>query len=270
MKLKDLPYVLGLRPAPKTYSSEIVTFQLPQDGRVEYARWLHPGEKPKTLRQPAVDELRQFIRAGDVAIDIGAHTGDTTLAMALAAGPDGCVLAFEPNPYVFPVLHRNAGLNAGRVNVIPIMLAATAAPGDVEFNYSDSGFCNGGRHPGISRWRHGHAFRLTVRGDRLPDFLAREYASLIPRIRFIKIDTEGYDYDVIVSCRDLIAAQKPFLRAEVFKLLPLPRRQQLYDLVIELGYEIFVIESESNYRGRPLTRAALAAPETFDVFCVPR
>ena len=34
---------------------------------------------------------------------IGAHIGDTTLPIALAAGKKGFVLALEPNPYVFHV-----------------------------------------------------------------------------------------------------------------------------------------------------------------------
>src|SRR5262245_61774059 len=217
MKVKEWLYVLGLRPAVRTYPTEDVTFSLPVDGDVQYARWLHPGESPKVIRQESVDELRRFIRPGDVAIDIGAHTGDTTIPIALAAGPEGCVLALEPNPYVFRVLEENARLNAKQARIVPLMFAATGESGEFTFQYSDSGFCNGGLHPGISRWRHGHAFDLTVRGENLEAYLAKHYPALIPRIRFIKVDTEGYDAQVIASLGGFIARQRPFIKAEVYK-----------------------------------------------------
>ena len=111
MKIRDLTRLLGWRPATRLYGTTVQTFQLATDGEVRYAQWEHPAERPKVIRQEAVDEIRRFVRPGDVAIDIGAHTGDSTLPIALAAGPSGCVLALEPNPYVFPVLEQNAGLN---------------------------------------------------------------------------------------------------------------------------------------------------------------
>lgn len=103
MNLRSLANLLGWKPAPRTYGSEVTSFELANDGRVELARWLHPAESPKVVTQEVVDHLRTIVKPGDVAIDIGAHTGDTTVPMALAVGPTGCVIALEPNPYVFPV-----------------------------------------------------------------------------------------------------------------------------------------------------------------------
>ena len=140
MKPREALAMLGMRPRPRSYPYEVVTFDLPRDGSVQYAQWLHPGETRKLVRQEAVDELRKFVAPGDVAIDIGAHTGDTAIPMALAAGPEGCVLALEPNPYVFQVLKKNAELNRAKATIVPLMFAATSEPGDVEFEYSDAGF----------------------------------------------------------------------------------------------------------------------------------
>src|SRR5262245_17666256 len=80
---------------------DVRNFALPAFGRIQYAQWKHPSETAKIMAQEDVDGLRRFIAPGDFAIDVGAHTGDTTVPMALAAGPAGCVLALEPNPYVF-------------------------------------------------------------------------------------------------------------------------------------------------------------------------
>jgi FkbM family methyltransferase len=269
VKVRDLRYLLGFRPDARSYGSEVVTFDLPTDGSVQYAQWLHPGETRKVIRQQDVDELRTFIAPGDVAIDIGAHSGDTTLPIALAAGGHGVVLALEPNPYLFPVLERNAALNVGKATIVPLNFAATPLPGEYEFEYSDAGFCNGGRHEGTSKWRHGHAFTLKVRGENLQDYLSQHFSDLVHRIRYVKIDAEGYDYAILQSLRELIAAQRPFLRVEVYKWTTRPQRERLYDLLAELNYEVFRLESEVAYRGPRLARQDVMAWRHYDVFCMP-
>jgi len=270
MKPREFLDMLGMRARPKTYPYDIVSFELPKDGYIQYAQWLHPSETTKLVRQEAVEELRRFVAPGDVAIDIGAHTGDTALPIALAAGREGCVLALEPNPYVFPVLKKNSELNPAKATIVPLMIAATPEPGDFYFEYSDAGFCNGGLHDGISKWRHGHAFKLRVRGENLQSYIAEHFPALASRIRFLKVDAEGYDYHVLASLKGLISTQRPFIKAEMFKLLRLAQRERLYDLLVELGYDVFLVESDARYLGARLDRQALMTRRHYDVFCVPR
>lgn len=269
MKLKDIVYLLGLKPRPRRYGAEVRSFALPKDGTVEYAQWLHPRETPKIPDQASIDELRTFLRPGDVAIDIGAHTGDTTLPMALAVGPTGRVIALEPNSYVFPVLERNAALNPGRTAIVPLMIAATPEDGPIEFEYSDSGFCNGGRHDGISKWRHAHAFRLVVEGRNLERLLRREHPTLIPRIRYIKVDTEGFDHAVVSSLEGLIRETRPYLRVEVFKHTTAEQRSAFLGYLEQLGYRLHRAEGESRLLGDPITPADGMRWKHFDVFGVP-
>lgn len=270
MKARDFAHLLGWRPKPRTYGVEIRTFDLPVDGPIQYAQWLHPGERPKVIRQEVVDELRRFIRPGDVAIDVGAHTGDSTIPMALAAGASGRVLALEPNPYVYAVLDRNAGLNAGKTSIIPMNFAATAESGPVEFEYSDAGFCNGGRHEGISRWRHGHAFTLTVQGVNLEAYLETYLPDLVPRLRFIKVDAEGYDLTVLESMEGLIDRTRPFIRAEVFKLTTAEQRTRLHQFLARHDYDVLQLIGETDYCGQHLAAADMTRWAHFDVFAVPK
>jgi FkbM family methyltransferase len=269
LKLKELPYFLGLQPGPKTYGFELKSFDLPADGTVEYAQWLHPSETPKEITQSSVDALRKFLSPGDVAIDIGAHTGDSTIPIALAVGKQGCVLALEPNRYVFPVLQKNAELNHGKTTIVPLMFAATPEDAEMEFQYSDSGFCNGGRFEGMSKWLHGHAFRLKVQGRNLQSFVRTEYPELLPRIRYIKIDTEGYEATVLASLSELITGNKPFLKLEVYRKLDEAQRHALYRSIAALGYVVRRIADDGNYFGEILTEQDMNKWRHFDVFCAP-
>ena len=270
MKPKEILFLLGLKPAPRTFGYTINTFHLPSHGTVEYAQWLHPNEKKKVLTQASVVELKRFLAPGDVAMDIGAHTGDTSLPMALAVGKSGCVLALEPNPYVFTILKKNSELNQDKTNIIPLQFAATPVDGEFEFEYSDAGFCNGGFHEGVSRWKHGHAFRLKVQGKNLQGFLQREYPGLIPRIRFIKVDAEGYDFTILQSISGLIAKNKPYIMAEVFRRTDRELRLKLYHFLTGLGYAVFRVESEANYHGQRVEEGNLTKWPHYDIFCMPR
>jgi FkbM family methyltransferase len=266
MKIRELLHVIGLRPDPKTYGFEIRGFELPKDGTIEYAQWLHPRETGKAITQASVDALREFLKPGDVAIDIGAHTGDTTLPMALAVGPAGCVLALEPNKYVFPVLQKNAELNPGKTRILPLMFAATPEDGSLTFEYSDEGFCNGGRHEGISRWKHGHAFKLSVEGKNLESYLRRNHPELIPRIRYVKVDAEGYDLVILQSLAGLIAERHPYIRAEVFKHTSAEQRRALYGFLEGHGYAIHRMDTETTYLRKPLTIEEMTQWPHFDIF----
>lgn len=238
MKLKSLLWTLGLKPKAHVYGTKPVRFTLAKEGEIEFEKWQHPKDYFHPFEQLLVDQLRQFIRPGDTVIDIGAHCGDFTVPLALAAGDSGVVFAWEPNPYVYSVLEKNAKLNRGKTNIVPVQAAAATANGFLEFNYSDPGYCNGGCFEGISRWKHGHPYRLTVPARRVTDWLTQRYPERLSRLRFIKIDAEGYDLQVLQSIEAIVRQQRPYMLVEVFQFLSLERRQTLWRFLDQLGYDI--------------------------------
>jgi FkbM family methyltransferase len=273
LKAKEFIYLLGLKPKPKTFGFVIEAHDLTQEGRVEVARWLHPGAYRITPLQvqATVDQLRRVLRAGDVAIDIGAHAGDTTIPIALAVGPSGVVLALEPNPYVFPVLRCTAGLNRDKTNIVPLNFAAMRADGFYEFQYGEAGYCNGGFHEGMSKWLHGSAFTVRVEGKNVADFLMRSHPDLISRLRFIKVDAEGFDLPILETLHDLIRSQRPFLQVEMFSLRKSTAeyRLKLYDFLVHHGYDLHRVESTDNFLGDRITPETLMRWDVYDVFCIP-
>ena len=268
MKLRDLPRALGIRTPPREYQTSVAIFTLPVDGEVRLAQWLHPAESSKVVDQSSVDALRAFLRPGDVAIDIGAHTGDSTLPIALAVGPSGIVFALEPNPYVFKVLETTAGLNPSKARIVPLMFAAMPEDGEFEFEYSDEGFCNGGFHRSISRWRHGHFCTLRVQGRHVLDYLRAHAPDALAKLRYIKIDTEGFDRAIAASLRDAMRTYRPYVKSEVYRHLSREEREGYYDDLRALGYRVFRC-GDVQYRGDELSRVDMSRWRHFDIFAVP-
>ncbi len=59
---------------------------------------------------------------------------------------------------------------------------------------------------------------------------------------FTKIDTEGYDKEIIKSIHDLIEKYKPTIVAESFGDSTNEEKIELYDVIAQHGYEIFYFE----------------------------
>lgn len=273
MKLRELLYLLGLpRPRTQSYGYEVVDVDLPREGRVRLARWLHPvcQEHPWTIEPEPIETYRAFLRPGDVVIDVGGWQGDTALRYGLAMGPTGTVISFEPNRYVFPVLAANAELNRDKATIVPCPFAAGEKPGKMVFEYGDPGFINGGRHEGISRWRHGSVFEQEVEAVRLEDYLQQEHPGLAERLRFVKVDAEGYDRHVVASMRGLLQRTRPFLQVEVNKHNSRAQRIELIELLLDLGYRIERVLSDTELHGDEVTAANVMSWKHYDVFCTPR
>ncbi len=253
----------------REYGFDVQRFQLPRDGEVEYAQWKHPFEKPKVVAQEDVDGLRRFIRAGDTAIDVGAHTGDTTVPMALACGADGVVIALEPNPHVFKVLEENARRNRDKTHIVPLNFAATEDDGDFQFHYWDASFGNGGYLSRLRNQRHGHRYPLRVSGRNLERYLRTHFADRLPRLSFLKTDCEGYDKDVLRSLRGVMTEWRPVVVCEVHKKLDGAERHDLFDVLKSAGYVPHRYQGGANPVGEALARDDLAKWPRLDVVAIP-
>lgn len=268
MRLKEFFYLLGLRPGLKVYGHRIQSIDLPDEGTVQYARWLSPSAVDLTLEQRELDELRTFLRDGDLAVDVGAQVGDSTLPIALACGANGQVLAFEPNPLTFAVLAANAALNPDRTHIVPFPYAAAESDGPLVFEYGNPHLDNGGDHRGISRWRHASAFRIPVRGLRIEPFIRARYADELPRLRYLKTDVEGHDLAVLRSVQSLIDEFRPFIKAEVNGVLSGDDRLALHAFLTERGYEVRRVVGMKLF-GPRISAAEMHDTQTFDVFATP-
>lgn len=269
MKPKELIYLLGLKPRLRRYAHRVDSFEFAPGDQVEFANWLHPSAKAKRIEAAHVAALSEFLQPGDTAIDVGTYIGDTTVPMALAVGPQGCVFGFEPNPSAFAVLEANASLNPGRVRIVPLPYAAGDVPGKLVFKYSDPGLCNGGELRGLSRWRHAHAFEIDVEAVHAETWLRERYPAEIAKLKYIKVDSEGADARILRSMEGLLLERRPHLRCEIYRHLREEERRDFFRFLLDRGYAIHRFVSLSEYRGPRLGLEDVSHAEHYDIFAVP-
>ncbi|MFP5228236.1 MAG: FkbM family methyltransferase [Acidobacteriota bacterium] len=139
-----------------------------------------------------VSIIRAFVRNGDTALDIGANIGDLTLPMALCAGDTGRVYAVESHSETFNVLCANLALNQ-ITNTKPVN-AFIADKEDTET---------------AGAWgKHGYV------SINFPPPVIPIDAFNLDACRFIKIDVDGKELEVLKSATATIARTRPVIYLE--------------------------------------------------------
>jgi FkbM family methyltransferase len=131
--------------------------------------------------------IARLLRPGQVAWDVGANLGYFSVLMADAVGPEGRVLAFEPNPRLAQLAERNLALNGLSRRSAVHRVAVTARPrGTLRFRAQLTDPKNGRLldpgDPGPAE--DDDALEVAVSTTRLDDVAGE-------RVDFIKVDVEG-------------------------------------------------------------------------------
>lgn len=229
------------RRVTKKYSTSIDNFNIPDIGNIKFANWDNPLVKSKAISLNNVDFFRKFLKEGDLAIDIGANIGHMTIPISLAVGKQGITLAFDPNPYVYEILLENSKLNPNLTNIHVFNYAISENDDEFYYNSSEASFNNGG----ISKEKqnkHGkYSLNTKIKGINLEKFLLKSYSDSISRIKLIKIDTEGYDKEIIKSISDLLNKYKPAVITECFGKTNTEERYEHFELLKSKGYSLYYI-----------------------------
>lgn len=145
--------------------------------------------------------LGQILRAGDTCVDVGANIGYFTNQMAALVGTRGRVIALEPVPETFAVLTRNTQL-ANQFGTVVIALRAAASSETAQVQINRKQFCT---YHEVERLTDGHGTSVdTARGVRLDQELPR--IGMSRRVRLLKIDVEGHEYQALRGCEGLLSA----------------------------------------------------------------
>ena len=212
------------------------------NNKINYHRWLHPNQGDWELEWLFNDYklscIKKLIRDDSVVIDIGAHTGNYSVAYSLFANK---VISFEPNPVTFNILEKNSKLNP---NIIPYNIGCSITDKQASFNYSDPGFNNGGMDMGLMSGSHQH--KIDVYCVNIDNFLKQFHLDDYNNIGFIKIDCEGHDKEILPTLKGIIQKNKPIIETEIFDGFTLEQKQELVDVIHSLGYDCYNFTSAND------------------------
>lgn len=203
--------------------------------------------------EPLLSKAIEFVRPGSVVWDVGANLGLFSFASAGLAGPEGRVLAFEPDLFLVRLLRRSARLNpeAAPVDVIPC--GVTSSLSLLQFNIAErsraSNYVEGYGHSQTGGVREVQ----TIMGISL-DWMAEQ----TPMPDVLKIDVEGAELEVVRGAAKVLKTKRPVIILEVT-----PHSwEQISATLWGLGYTIYDGDLPAAER-QPLTRP------TFNVLAVP-
>ena len=196
--------------------------------------------------------LKNLMRTGDLAIDIGANLGYYARLMARIAGRDGHVYAVEPVAPIRRVLERNL---RGCGNTVILPYALGAAEGQIRMGNAT---VRTGGYFGT-----GQNFVMEAGDEADVEFTAEmrrgsELFGHLTRIDFIKCDVEGYETIVMEEMRPLLERFRPTVLIETGG----ENRARIVGLFTELGYAAYTLR-----RGREIP---LADGSTKDIIFRPR
>ena len=158
------------------------------DTDTDFDRWILDGEYQKKQR----DAILEFVNRDGNAIDIGAHVGFWLRDMCKQFKH---VYAFEPIEEVRQCLARNVG--AENYSTYSVGLGAKNDVIKVNYNPAETGNTHASKDGNQT---------ITIR--KLDDMN-------LPKIDYIKVDTEGFEIEVLKGGEKMIEKYKPFIHVEV-------------------------------------------------------
>ena len=178
--------------------------------------------------------IQKYAKPNTTVIDAGAHIGTHTFSLARAVGPQGMVLAFEPQPKTFCELFMNAQINKA-TNVYCFW----GALGDRFEEIQLPNF-----YPGVEVIYLFDAFTWGYSGNNAP-MIPLDSLNL-NNISFMKVDVDGCDDIFLDGAKETILRNKPVLLMEILggadfdNTTPEKREQILHTQkkIADLGYTL--------------------------------
>lgn len=209
----------------------------PAHGLVIYVNFERSTYLDASYEPHVLAALSQCIQPGMVALDIGAHLGYYTLAMACQSGAAGHIYAFEPFPRHISSLQRTLKKNhLTQVTLIPKAIGAQNGMATLE------AWPNDAMHRIISNDHTTWPFpKLSVPITSLDDWTRDEN---LTRLDFIKLDIEGLELAALQGGVHLLKRFRPLILCEIHRRADVPYQpHQLVEWLQEKDYHVHLIPS---------------------------
>ena len=175
------------------------------------------------------DLLRQLCRPGAVIAEVGANIGAHTVSISKSVGPEGQVIAIEPQPVIFQALCANLALNC-LTNVDTFNCGCGSRPHTLRIPRFDYG--QEGNFGGVSLQGYPEELAsVSIEIKKMDDLLAA-----YPKVDLVKIDVEGMEAEVIEGGAGIMRNFRPVMYVENDRL---PKSKELIELIGCMGYRMW-------------------------------
>lgn len=209
---RDSALIRGIRPM---YESILMSLHegkgIPwQVNGVEYR--IDAKERPRfahNYEEQTAAFLGKHIERGMTCFDVGANVGAYVLQLAHWNGPDGKIVAFEPNAGAREVLARHIAWNGISERVTVVSFAVSSAPGESVL-YAEGA-------DGMSRLAEANrGLRATAVETMVPVTTLDNWCTANDRWPdALLLDIEGFEIEALRGARETIARQKPIIAVEM-------------------------------------------------------
>jgi FkbM family methyltransferase len=162
------------------------------------------------INEPAQLVMYHYVKRGMNIIDVGANIGATTLSLAKRVGLSGEIFSFEPSPYNYKLAHENISLN--NFSNIKLINQGLGDQKTTAFLYNVNTNNRGMQRLLKNDSENSSYEKSSVQIDTLDNSMNN---LSIPSPSFIKIDVEGYEYNVLLGGKGTILKYKPALFIEL-------------------------------------------------------
>ena len=164
---------------------------------------------------------QSLLDAGDSGIDVGANYGFVSLVLGRCVEPSGRVLSFEIDPQIRSAVVESRDLS-GLAEVIQLASKGAGATDSDALTTVDSA--------------------------------VRELS--LERIRFLKIDVDGLDFEVLQGAADTLRAWHPVVVIEMTR-----SEEAIYDALTDAGYRHFIDQENEPVARRDRVENLIASVE---------
>ncbi len=206
-------------------------------------------------REEATMELfRRIICPGDIVVEVGGHIGYISLYFADLVGPSGKVFVFEPGKNNLPYIRTNLKgcMSTGHGQRLNLIESAVGDKNGVVTFFEES---LTGQNNSIVRDFDGLRANKTL-AFVTTEVVARQVSMVslddhieCPRIDFIKIDIEGFEWFALLGAKRILEDLQPAIMVEIQA-----NRKEIFAALSRVGYVLFtpgrkVITSADELKG---------------------
>lgn len=185
-------------------------------------------------KDPLLDILRRLDQKAPIIFDVGANIGQSVKNLKRYF-PYGKIYSFEPSANAYKELEK---VSSQYKNVEPYQIALGSQETQMKIYENSSSDMNSFLKMG----KNGSGSIIgesVVEVTTIDQFCARNN---IQKIHILKIDAQGYDFEVIKGAKEMILANKiellyfEIIFSEMYK--GVPRFSEIYDFLIDHGFSL--------------------------------